>query len=136
MSEEWPIVVIFAITLAVFFKGLRYFRLLGGECRIPINQIELVDLVVRAPCAFSPRLMGKIRNKSTQYTLTEVVLQITVFDCRNDDCEIIGQGDELIWIKVPPGQEKKVVEYVHISNMRQPLGKISCQCEIICAKGR
>lgn len=135
MSLVWPILIIFIIILAIFFRGFHYFFLLDAERRIPVNQIELINFKVIPPCAFSHILTGRVKNRSTQYTLKEMALQITGLDCVNGDCHIIGQREKVISINVPPGQAKDMVEYVDLSNMRPPLEKISWQYKILCAKG-
>ena len=136
MSLEWAVFIMLVIILATFFRGLRYSSLMEADHRIPVSEIELINFKISHPCVFSPRLIARVRNKSRQYTLTEIALQITMLDCVNDDCDVLGRRDELIWIEVPPGQERDVVEYVHISNTRQPSGKISWQYKILYATGR
>lgn len=136
MMTQWPFLIILAMISAVILRGLWHFRLLNAERTIRADQIQLMDVVLSAPCAFFPRLHGKIINKS-QLTLTEVFLKITIFDGADDQRQIIERKDHLVRIDVPPGAVKNFLEYIRIAGIRRPTGRdIFCQCDILYAKGK
>jgi len=121
------------IVLAIFFRGASSFLPFGGEHRILITEIELVGFRLLPPCAFSHRIAGRVINRS-EHVLTEMALEITLLDYA--DGNIIEQRDKVIWLDVPPGQARDIVEYVDLSRTRQPFGTISWRYRIIYAKGR
>jgi hypothetical protein len=134
MSLGWIILIIFLIVLAIFFRGASSPLPFGREHRISITEIELVGFRLLPPCAFSHRIVGRVINRSTKLTLTEMALEIILLDYA--DGNIIEQRDKVIWLDVPPGQARDIVEYVDLSSTRQPFGTISWRYRIIYAKGR
>ena len=134
MSLGWIILIIFLIVLAIFFRGASSLLPFGREHRISINEIELVGFRLLPPCAFSHRIVGRAINRSTELTLTEMALEIILLDYA--DGNIIEQRDKVIWLDVPPGQTRDIVEYVDLSSTRQPFGTISWRYRIIYAKGK
>jgi hypothetical protein len=109
-----------------------------AKTRIKLNEVELVDLVLRpGHSTGSYTLVGRIRNQSTQYTLSEVRLKLTMRDCKgSNDCEIVGETKESLYTSVPPGQARDLDEYVHFSGMRQPRGKYQWEYQIVEILGR
>ena len=134
MSLGWIILIIFLIVLAIFFRGASSLLPFGREHRISITEIELVGFRLLPPCAFSHRIVGRVINRSTELTLTEMALEIIILDYA--DGNIIEQRDKVIWLDVPPEQTRDIVEYVDLSSTRQPFGTISWRYRIIYAKGR
>jgi hypothetical protein len=63
-----------------------------------------------------------------------MALEITLLDYA--DGNIIEQRDKVIWLDVPPGQARDIVEYVDLSSTRQTFGTIPWRYRIIYAKGR
>jgi hypothetical protein len=102
MSLGWIILIIFLIVLAIFFRGASSLLPFGREHRISITEIELVGFRLLPPCAFSHRIAGRVINRSTELTLTEMALEIILLDYA--DGNIIEQRDKVIWLDVPPGQ--------------------------------
>ncbi len=134
MSLGWIILIIVVIVLAILFRGAGSFLPVGKEQKMLITEIELVGFRLLPPCAFSHRIAGKVINRSTEHTLTEMALEITLLDYA--DGNIIEQRDKVIWLDVPPGQARDIVEYVDLSSTRQPFGTIPWRYRIIYAKGR
>ncbi len=130
----WIILIIVVIVLAILFRGAGSLLPVGKEQKILITEIELVGFRLLPPCAFSHRIAGKVINRSTEHTLTEMALEITLLDYA--DGNIIEQRDKVIWLDVPPGQARDIVEYVDLSSTRQTFGTIPWRYRIIYAKGR
>ncbi|MDL1974290.1 MAG: hypothetical protein LWX55_05840 [Deltaproteobacteria bacterium] len=130
----WIILIIVVIVLAILFRGAGSSLPVGKEQRMLITEIELVGFRLLPPCAFSHRIAGKVINRSTEHTLTEMALEITLLDYA--DGNIIEQRDKVIWLDVPPGQARDIVEYVDLSSTRQTFGTIPWRYRIIYAKGR
>jgi hypothetical protein len=56
--------------------------------------------------------------------LTQLRLMLTMRDCTGPaDCEVVGESEEFIFTKVPPGQARDLDESVHFSKLGQPRGK-------------
>jgi len=109
-----------------------------AKTRIKPNEVELVDLAFRPGSGTgSYTLVGRTRNRSTQYTLSEVRLRLTMRDCTgSNDCEIVGETEKSLYTSVPPGQARDLDEYVHFSGMRQPRGKYQWEYQIVEVLGR
>jgi len=98
--------------------------------RIPISQVELVDLRLA-----SSRLTGRARNRSPRYTLSAVTLRIIVRDCVKDQCEIVAQDDRDLWLSVPPGQARDFDTVVSFGRLATPHGSLGWSYEIIGTRG-
>ena len=101
-----------------------------ARSRISIPEVELVDLGLRGN-----ELSGKIKNKSAKYTLREMELRVTIEDCVEQDCEIVGQSNESVWVEVPPGQVRYFEEYVSLPKRGEPRGETRWNYEVLSIKG-
>jgi hypothetical protein len=63
---------------------------------------------------------GRVRNKSTRYELSAIQVELTVKDCVEDDCEIIGQDTSAITLDIPPGQSR---DFRETFSFKPTLGK-------------
>jgi Na+-transporting NADH:ubiquinone oxidoreductase subunit NqrC len=155
----WVVLIIIVILLAIYSRPFRMvavvllgLAVLGGiilgvalhisqtsqekqreleKSRIPLNQIELVDLQMHG----WSRLTGRIRNKSSRFTLFELGLRITVLDCIEGSCETVEQTERDIYASVPPGQARDLDEYVSL-RVRRPRGRHEWNYEILYTRGR
>lgn len=96
-----------------------------AKTRIGNNEVELVDLVLQPGYGSGAyKLVGRLRNKSTQYALAELRLQITMRDCSpTGTCEVVGESDERIYAAVPPGQARDLDESVRFSGLQKARGE-------------
>ena len=133
MSLGLIILFIFLIVLAISLRGASSFLPFGKEHKILITEIKLVGFKLLPPCAFSHRIAGKVINRSTEFTLTEIALEIILLDYA--DGNIIEQRDKVISLDVPPGQARDIVEYIDLSSTKQPFGTIPWRYRIIYANG-
>lgn len=58
------------------------------------------------------KLLGRARNLSPQYTISSVEMEITIKDCVQQTCDVIGQTTTDVGLDVPPGQVRGVDNYV------------------------
>lgn len=58
------------------------------------------------------KLTGRVYNKSRQYSIGELVLHITL----RDGNVVVGETDETVWVKIPPGQAREISEYLSFSS--------------------
>ncbi len=106
--------------------------------RIVPNEIQFVDL--RLAPSYSPesfRLLGRIKNKSQRFILTDLRVKITMRDCvKPGDCEIVGECIAWSFADVPPGQSRDLDESVYFSHLAKPKGKYEWDYSIIEIKGK
>jgi hypothetical protein len=85
-------------------------------------------------------LTGRIKNLSSQYTLTGVALTITIEDCEGDfphpSCVTIGEDkDHHFWVHIPPGQVRDISEPIYTGST-QPKGKLQWYYSISYTTGK
>ena len=100
-----------------------------ARTRISPQDVELIDLGLRGN-----EVTGKLKNKSAKYSVREIELRITIEDCVGDNCEVVAQSNELIWLDVPPGQVRFFEEYVSLPKRGKPTGEIRWNYGILSIK--
>lgn len=58
------------------------------------------------------KLTGRIYNKSSQYTINELVVHITL----RDGNVIVGETDKTVMVNIPPSQAREIGEYLYFSS--------------------
>lgn len=98
----------------------------ASKKRIAANEVDLIELRL-LPQTYSPEsfeLVGRIRNKSARYTLTDLRLRITMKDClAANQCETVGESSAWLFQDVPPGQSREIKDSVYFRNLGKPRGK-------------
>jgi len=82
--------------------------------RVPVSEVEIderkllrkSDAAPYSTLGASRALTGRVRNKSTHYELSAIQVELTLKDCVEKDCEIVGQSTETITLEIPPGQSR------------------------------
>lgn len=128
-----------AIIIAIFFGiSSHYERIKEEKARRSISQseIELVDLRL-STSSYSCTLTGRIRNRSA-YNLRSITLLITVRDCIEDKCDIIGQSQETInfYGSIPTQQARDFEEYVSSLSVNSLKGKLVWDYKVLSIEGR
>ncbi len=134
MSFFVAIIAFFLVILLVITKGLIHSQSLKAEKRIPIDDLELVDLHIDYPYAFAPRLIGKIRNKSTQITLKSILLKINLYS-DVETKKITLTTHQYFNVNIRPGKSDYINEFIRIKGNMEFVSKSRCLCEIVEAKG-
>ena len=124
-----------AVCAAIFIAFILVMSLTGSndsEKRkhlISPTEIELADLQFRQD--YGTKLTGKIKNKSSKFTLTNVDLKLTFTDCiAPANCEIVGETTADIYLSVPPGQIRYFEDSVYPSEMGPAHGERSWSYQI------
>lgn len=92
--------------------------------RMGPNDIELTDMNLRGDF-FGYRLVGRAKNLSARYVLSEFKLRVTMRDCTvSNQCEIVGESTAWYWDDIPPGQVRAIDESVSFVNLPPPRGKL------------
>ena len=129
--------VIGAIILFVMDRRQKAERELA-KTRIRSQEVELVDLVLRPGYSGSSfTLVGRVRNRSGRYTLNEMRLKFTMKDCGEaDNCEVVGQTEDAMYVNVPPGQARDLNESVYFTGLGSPRGKHQWDYQVVEIIGR
>lgn len=95
--------------------------------------IEISDVAISG---VYPKIEGKVRNKTPNYSVNSISLDITFKDCVTEtQCDIVGQEKKYIWQSVPPNQVRYFKEYINIPEMGPAKGKRSWSYSIAEVKG-
>jgi hypothetical protein len=115
-----------ALIVGIFILNQRQSEKEARE-RIPANELELTDMVLTTEYG-SHKIVGRIRNRSPQYTLTAIGLTVTLEDCENDSphrsCATIGEDkDHNYSVDIPPDQVRDFSGYIYPGDTK-PKGKL------------
>lgn len=106
--------LLFVLCAGAFFYLLGRHQEQDSLTRIASTDVSLEDL------AFTPsenlyRLTGRLVNHSTQHTLRELGLLVTVNDCSRETqaCITIGEARENLYLRIPPKQARDFKEAIH-----------------------
>ena len=84
------------------------------------NQDILIENPVLTPTyAEGYRFNARLFNANQAHSLRELVISITMLDCAGDgpeSCRVIGQEDERINVRIPPGQARDVARTLSFDN--------------------
>ncbi len=82
--------------------------------KLPIENIKIENIVVEPAYGNSYRFNARMINTDESIELKESSISITMLDCpiesddSNSDCQIVGQKEERINVKIPPGQARDI----------------------------
>ena len=110
----------------------------AAKTRILRSQLELDSLELQ-PGYFlgSYTLIGRVRNRSSEYTLDNFRLKLIMRDCLSpDDCEVVGEKEQSIYTTVPPGQARDIDDIVSFSDLGEPRGTLQWDHEVIEISGK
>jgi hypothetical protein len=103
------------IVLALAFAALIAYFLISGrieesasKTRIAPGEVELVDVRLVSSSGSVYNLQGRVRNRSSRYTLSDFTLRVTLEDCINEStCDVVyHEGRSPLIGLVPPGQAR------------------------------
>lgn len=92
--------------------------------RIPPDQVELADFKLVKPDRNTRELLGRIRNLSTQYAISELGVQVVMDDCLNGHCDTIDQVKVIFADPIPPQQARDVKRRIVFTSLLQPKGTL------------
>lgn len=96
--------------------------------RVAPSQVQLLSVEPKAGYGGSYRLAGRLLNRSTQYTLSGVVVDVKVDDCPlegNAACVTIAETTLAVNVPVPPGQARDFEEQLSFERARlTPRGRL------------
>jgi hypothetical protein len=85
-----------------------------NRSKLPISAVEIENPIMTPAYGGGFRFNARLLNTHQSTTLKESTLSITMLDCpqdsgdSDDSCQVIGQQDQRIIVKIPPGQARDV----------------------------
>ena len=115
----------FALGLVVLASAVGGFFYLQNESeksralsRIPLSELVFENVTLK-PDYSNYELSGRLKNNSARFTLKQVNLLVTMQDCtgesRSQNCVTIGEGEEDMYLSIPPGQARDFNKSVYFS---------------------
>jgi len=112
---------------------------LTSQSRLKIKRDELAlsDVRLHNDYGNSFTIAGKIKNLSHNHTLKKFGIRVELFDClkkekaKKQNCEIIGQDAETVYVSIPPNQVRQFDEYLHFSDLPAVDGKFVWDFDVI-----
>jgi hypothetical protein len=121
-SRLAAVLIIAAVAVIGAFAWYQEHELAASKRRIPLDQVELVDFKLVKPDRNTRELMGRIRNHSTRYTITEADLEVVMDDCRNGHCDTVDQTRVIFTEPIPPEQARDIKQRIVFDSLQQPRG--------------
>jgi hypothetical protein len=103
--------------------------------RIPVSEVELVDLRLTDGARGAKEISGRIRNHSRNFTLVELRIQASMEDCIDDHCEVINQTDVTLKPAIPPEQARDFHERIYFQTVPAPRGQVTLNYQVISTRG-
>jgi hypothetical protein len=123
------------VVFVVGYMAVQKSKEAASKSRIAPSEVQFNEL--RLGIGTSGKLTGTVRNASRQYRLTDVELEITVRDCTQSGCDVVGQDSTHLWsLNVPPGQVRAVDESVYFSNLPPKRGDYQWDYKVIGTQGK
>lgn len=98
--------------------------------RVAPSEVSLDDATLGPQYGSSYRLLARARNSSSLYTVRSIVVAITLRDCPTqtvgeENCEIVGEKAETVYVRIPPGQARDLDESIYFSPSPMIHGRMS-----------
>jgi len=92
--------------------------------RIPRSELTFENVTLN-PYVGGYKLAGRIKNNSTQFGVKEIDFVVTVQECTGaaaaEQCVTIGETNEILNLKIPPGEARDFEESVRFSGSDRKL---------------
>jgi hypothetical protein len=95
---------------------------------ISVSQLNLKDVTLR-PSYTLWEVTGTVTNNSS-YTLRDFRMKVTIRDCPDESCVVIGEEEVFLWVEVPPAQMRSFKGEVFLDHMPRPK-KMSWSYQIV-----
>ena len=97
-----------------------------NRSKLPPEDILVENLVIVAAYGDAFKLNARLNNTHSSVELKELVLSVTMQDCQDqdsDNCQVMGQENERINLKIPPGQSRDISRVIAFPSI-QPKGTL------------
>jgi hypothetical protein len=130
-----PLAAVFVVGIIAFLAWYQDHELQLSKQRIPVNEVELADMQLSDEARGVKSISGRIRNHSSDYTLVELQVQVSMEDCIDEHCEVINQTDVTLKPTIPPGQARDFRERVYFKSTLAPRGKPVLHYQVVSTRG-
>ena len=80
-----------------------------GRLKLPVADVVIENAVIAPAYGGSYQFNARLVNAHAAIQLKEFVISITMLDCDGGgECAVIGQADERVTAKIPPGQARDI----------------------------
>jgi len=135
MQAAIPVALLIIIGVIGFFAWYQDHELDASKRRIPPSEVELADTRLTDLGRGAREVAGRLRNHSTQYTLREVDLRVSIEDCVDQHCEIVDQSDIRVKPTIPPGQARDFSQRAYFKSTLQLRGELRLRVEVTGTRG-
>jgi hypothetical protein len=129
-----PLAVVVVIGIIAYFAWHQNHELSLSKQRIPVAEVELADMKIIDERR-GKHISGRVRNHSQEYTLTELLMRVSMEDCADSHCEVINQTDITLKPNVPPGQARDFSEPLYFTSPLAPRGKLELRYTVVHTRG-
>ncbi len=106
-----------------------------NRSKLPVEDIKIENPVFTPAYGDGFRFNARLINTHESVTLKEITVSITLLDCpqdlgdSEDGCQVIGQEEQRIIVKIPPGQARDVSQTLSFGSAK-PRGNVRWQIKI------
>ncbi len=100
-----------------------------NQSKLPVEDIRIENPVIIPSYGGGHRLSARLVNTNQSVMLKESVVSITMLDCAgesDDECQVIGQNDQRVNVKIPPGQARDISQTLSFG-LSNPVGTLRWQ---------
>ena len=97
-----------------------------SRSKLPVEDIVIENPVMTPAYGGSYRFNARLNNSNDSYELKETMISITMLDCTDgseDNCKVIGQEEQRVNLRIPPGQARDVSKTISFGSA-QPIGTV------------
>ena len=131
MKVAVPLALLIIVGVIGFFAWYQDHELEASKRRIPPIEVELADSRLTDLGRGTREVMGRMRNRSAQYTLMEATLRVSIEDCVDNQCEIVDQSEITVKPGIPPGQARDFSQRAYFKSILQVRGETRLRIDVI-----
>ena len=133
LSRYFPKVAFSVLGLLVLGAGLIVFSTTDDTyVQLPLENIVVENPVMTLAYGGGYRLSARLVNRDEKFVLKNTIVSVTMLDCpgKNDEgCEVIGQEDERIIVRIPPSQSRDISHTFNFGSAK-PVNDVRWQFKI------
>ena len=129
-----PLALVVVLGIIGYLAWFQNHELDLSKQRIPLAEVELADMKIIDERR-GKQITGRVRNHSSEFTLTELRVQVSMEDCVDNHCEVINQTDIDLKPNVPPGQARDFRELLYFTSPLAPRGKPELKYTVVSTRG-
>lgn len=135
LGRALPLAAVIILAIIGFFAWYQDHEMKLSKQSISTAEVELANMQLAEGERDTREISGRIRNHSTQFTLVELGIQVSLEDCVDGRCEVINQTDFTLKLNVPPGQARDFRERIHFRSTPALRGQLQSRYEVLTTRG-